>query len=74
MIEIQRKKYRLTFWQCRDRSGEAIQLEFDTRAEAERVFSEYKAAGQFKAGVLYEWNKQSQETSLLSSYPPSETT
>ena len=69
MIQTQRKKFQLTLWRAPDRTGLAIHLEFDTRAEAERVFSEHKAAGQFGSGIFYEWNKQSQENSLLGFYP-----
>ena len=69
MIQFQRKNFRLTLWQEPDRTGVASQLEFETRAEAERVFSEHKAAGQFRAGIFYECHKHSQENTLLGFYP-----
>lgn len=67
MISIPAKRYQLALWTQADRQGEALRLEFDSREEAERAFTE--AQPRFQAGVLVEWNKRLRDWTLRSQYP-----
>lgn len=72
MIYTQTKRYRLVLWKTLARSGLAVHWDFDSREDAERAFAQSVAEGQFLAGILYEWDKHSQSSSLLSQYPKPE--
>ena len=70
MIHTPAKTYQVTLWLGEDREGgQALQMHFDTRAEAEAVLAAKQAEGRYRAGILVEWDKQRHDWTLLSRYP-----
>ena len=69
MIQALTKRFQLTLWLTEDRQGLAPHSEFDDREAADRAFEEAKASGQFRVGILYEWDKRTKEWTLLRQYP-----
>ena len=69
MIQSLAKRFQVTLWLSENRTGLAPHQEFDNREEAEQAFEEARAGGQFRAGILYQWDKRAKEWTLLRQYP-----
>jgi hypothetical protein len=70
MIQTQSKRYQISLWFKRDRSGPgpALRLEFDDVEEARAEFDKHKAHGRYQSGILLEFHKVRQEWSLLDQF------
>ena len=64
------KRYQVVLWPSADRTGLALFLDFATLPEAEAELRARQSVGEYRAGVLMEWNKLRQEWELVDRYPP----
>jgi hypothetical protein len=69
MIHIQHKRFQVVLWEDGDRSGPALQLEFDTAEAAGRELATHRDARRYATGILLEWHKNRGEWVLIEQYP-----
>lgn len=69
MIQNQRKPYQISLWPTTDRSGPAVNLEFDTLADALAELERHRDGGVYRSGLCIQWHKVSQEWAMVDRFP-----
>ena len=71
MIHLETKRYHIVMWEQEDRSGAAaaMKLEFDSRAEATAAFDTERQRGRYRAGILFQWLKDTDDWELIDRFP-----
>ena len=70
MIHTQTKRYQISLWFTRDRSGPgpALRLEFDNVEEARAEFEKHKHHEHYQSGILLEFLKVRMEWILIDQF------